>query len=93
MKAKDIKEIRTALEIVRKSQNIEFRLRAVITVSAGSGLNLYLQRTKRELVVNLIKSFLKMSVIAIVHAIYSVISKAMFVLHDIWLGITNKSIQ
>ncbi len=93
MQTKDIKEIRAALEIVRKSQDVEFRLRAVISVSTGLDLKRYLRETKRALIFNLGLSFLKMFAVAVVNAICSVIAKAISVLRNLWLGITGDSIQ
>ncbi len=89
MRSKDIQQIRAALEVVHESQNILFRLRASVSVSTGYGLKQYLWKTKIELIYKLATFVLKIWAIAIGNTVSTVTSKAIFVLRELWLGITG----
>jgi hypothetical protein len=89
---KDINKFRADLQIVRESRSLLIRLNASIDYSTGRGLRKDLRKKNRELIIKLFVIVLKTWTESIVHAISSVISKAISVLRVLWLEITSKSI-
>ncbi len=86
---KDIKHVRTALSVIRESEEIILRLK--VSVSSASrkvmtGANGYLKQTKRSILVELVIASAGGSLRNILEKLSKAIMK---VLHMLWLRITN----
>lgn len=90
MSGRQIKKIRAALEAVRESETLCFKLRVSIgSISSaneliGAGLECYLKKTKTSLQFQLVFGYIKI--------VFSGLSKATLVaLRATWLRMTKKS--